>query len=171
MKLVPVRYPRAISSKNPSSWWLSTKGGRVHRKRRRRSGERLGRFVAPMVMINRRPADVADRRIAGHWEGRPDHRQRQPVGDRDGRRAHHALSPAAAPAGRPRPRAGLRAPSPAPAPAPRGDGFTNLRTEMRVSTVAAPAQAASAPAPRATPNTDRAASPIPAGLGPHGHRG
>jgi IS30 family transposase len=43
--------------------------GRVHRKRRRRSGERTGRFVAPMVMIDKRPPDVADRRIAGHWEG------------------------------------------------------------------------------------------------------
>ena len=43
--------------------------GRVHRKRQRRSGERLGRFVAPMVMIDKRPPDVADRRIAGHWEG------------------------------------------------------------------------------------------------------
>ncbi len=43
--------------------------GRIQRKRRRRSDERLGRFVAPMVMIAQRPADVADRLIAGHWEG------------------------------------------------------------------------------------------------------
>ena len=43
--------------------------GRVHRKPRRRSGERTGRFVAPMVMIDKRPPDVADRLIAGHWEG------------------------------------------------------------------------------------------------------
>jgi IS30 family transposase len=45
------------------------RSGRLHRKRRRRPGERLGRFVAPMVMIDRRPAEVADRRTAGHWEG------------------------------------------------------------------------------------------------------
>jgi IS30 family transposase len=43
--------------------------GRVHRKRRRRSGERTGRFVAPMVMIDKCPPDAADRLVAGHWEG------------------------------------------------------------------------------------------------------
>ncbi len=45
------------------------RSGRLHRKRRRRPGERLGQFVAPMVMIDRRPPEVAERAVAGHWEG------------------------------------------------------------------------------------------------------
>jgi IS30 family transposase len=45
------------------------RSGRLQRKRRRRSGERLGRFIAPMLMIDQRPADVAERLVAGHWEG------------------------------------------------------------------------------------------------------
>ena len=45
------------------------RSGRLHRKRRRRPGERLGRSMAPMVMIDQRPAEVAGRAVAGHWEG------------------------------------------------------------------------------------------------------
>ena len=48
---------------------LRSGSGRVHRKRRRRSGERLGRFVAPMVMIDQHPEDGAERLVARHWEG------------------------------------------------------------------------------------------------------
>ncbi len=45
------------------------RSGRIRRKRRRRAGERLGRFIAPMVMIGQRPVEVAERVVAGHWEG------------------------------------------------------------------------------------------------------
>ena len=45
------------------------RSGRVRRKPRRRANQRLGRFIAPMVMISERPTEVAARVVAGHWEG------------------------------------------------------------------------------------------------------
>jgi transposase, IS30 family len=43
--------------------------GRARRRPRRRVAERQHRFANPMVMIDQRPAEVADRSVAGHWEG------------------------------------------------------------------------------------------------------
>ncbi len=45
------------------------RSGRLHRRRRRRPGERLDRSAAPMVMIDERPVGDLDRAVAGHWEG------------------------------------------------------------------------------------------------------
>jgi transposase, IS30 family len=42
--------------------------GRLRRKPHRRSGERRGRLIN-MTMIDQRPAEAADREVAGHWEG------------------------------------------------------------------------------------------------------
>ncbi len=42
--------------------------GRLRRKPHRRSDERRGRLVN-MTMIDQRPAEAADREVAGHWEG------------------------------------------------------------------------------------------------------
>ncbi|MFI6763894.1 IS30 family transposase [Micromonospora sp. NPDC050417] len=43
--------------------------GRAVRRPRRQPGQRQPRFVAPMLMISDRPAEVEDRAVPGHWEG------------------------------------------------------------------------------------------------------
>ncbi len=73
MRVAPETIYQALYARGPDSLGRDgvrlLRSGRVHRKRRRRAGERLGRFVAPMAMIDQRPAEAADRRVAGHWEG------------------------------------------------------------------------------------------------------
>ncbi|MBX7550466.1 IS30 family transposase [Streptomyces sp. tea 10] len=43
--------------------------GRPARRRRRRAAQRATRFIDPGTLISQRPAEVADRAVAGHWEG------------------------------------------------------------------------------------------------------
>jgi IS30 family transposase len=43
--------------------------GRPLRKRRRQSYERRARFIAPAVLIDRRPPAVEARQRVGDWEG------------------------------------------------------------------------------------------------------
>jgi IS30 family transposase len=42
---------------------------RPHRRPRRRGDERRPRFVVPITLIDQRPKEANDRRVAGHWEG------------------------------------------------------------------------------------------------------
>ncbi len=43
--------------------------GRAVRKTHRQPDQRRPRFLAPMLMISERPAEIEDRAIPGHWEG------------------------------------------------------------------------------------------------------
>ena len=45
------------------------RSGRVHRRRRRRDGQRLERFTEPMTNISERPPSADNRIETGHWEG------------------------------------------------------------------------------------------------------
>ena len=64
MRVAPETIYQALYARGPVRCTATARacsGAGVHRKRRRRSGERLGRFIAPMVMIDERPPEVADR--------------------------------------------------------------------------------------------------------------
>jgi IS30 family transposase len=72
MRVAPETIYQALCARGPDRLHRDgvrlLRSGRVHRNDVAARATH-GRFVAPMVMIDRRPADVADRRIAGHWEG------------------------------------------------------------------------------------------------------
>ena len=69
MRAAPETIYQALYAIGPDRSERLLRSRRLHRKRRRRPGERLGRAMAPMVMIHQRPAEVAERAVAGHWEG------------------------------------------------------------------------------------------------------
>ena len=73
-----------------------TRPARRRRRRRRLQGlQRRGRLTA-MRMIDDRPAVAEDRVQTWALGGRSDHGRREPLGDRNARRAHHPVSDPAA---------------------------------------------------------------------------
>ena len=48
---------------------MSLRSGRPLRVPRQRARSRGKQFVTPEVMVNRRPAEVNERKVPGHWEG------------------------------------------------------------------------------------------------------
>jgi len=64
---------RALYARGPGQLHRQPAGllrsGRSRRKPRCRADQRRHRFIEPMVMIDERPSEVADREVPGHWEG------------------------------------------------------------------------------------------------------
>jgi hypothetical protein len=69
--------------------------GRALRVPRARTRGRGKTFVSPEILISQRPAEVEDRAVPGHWEGRPDPGPGQ-LRDRDAGRTKHPVHDAAA---------------------------------------------------------------------------
>ena len=58
--------PHRVLQREPSKV-LRTE--RPHRRPRRRCDQRRPRFVVPITLIDERPVEADDHRVAGHWEG------------------------------------------------------------------------------------------------------